>query len=45
MAGNDDTPVTDIRTHVQTYDSVISLLKWGGLACFLIGAMVVWLIS
>lgn len=45
MAGNNDTRVTDMQTHTQTYSSVISLLKWGAVACFIIGALVVWLIS
>ena len=45
MAGNNDTRVTDMQTHTQTYTSVISLLKWGGIACFAIGALVVWLIA
>ena len=36
---------SDLRAHVATYTSVMSMLKWGAVACFLIGAGVVWLIA
>ena len=39
-----DTPKTDMAAHVQTYDGVIGLLKWGGIAAFFIAAMVIWLL-
>ena len=39
-----DTPKTDMAAHVQTYDGVISLLKWGGVAAFVVAAMVIWLL-
>ena len=45
MAAENDTPVTDMRTHARTYDGVISLLKWGAVGSFMVGALVVWLIS
>lgn len=35
----------DIKAHVSTYDRVIGMLKWGTVACFLLAALVVWLIS
>lgn len=44
MAAENDTSATDMQTHVQTYGSVISLLKWGSVGAFLIGALVIWLI-
>jgi len=40
MAGN-----TDLNSHVHTYDRMIGMLKWGGLAVFVIAALVVWLIA
>ena len=45
MAGDSDTPATDMKAHVQTYGSVTALLKWGAVACFVIAALVVWIIS
>jgi hypothetical protein len=35
----------NIKGHVATYSSMIAMLKWGGLAVFIIAALVVWLIS
>ena len=35
----------DIRQHSGTYVRVMALLKWGAVACALIAALVVWLIS
>lgn len=35
----------EIKTHVSTYDSVIGMLKWGAVACFILAFFVVWLIS
>ena len=40
MAGNGD-----MKAHQSTYHSVMGLLKWGALACFLIAFAVLWLIS
>ncbi len=45
MAADDNIQPTDMQPHVQTYDSVIALLKWGAVACFFIGAFVIWLIA
>ena len=45
MAGDTDTPATDMKPHVQTYDSVIGLLKWGAVGCAIIAALVIWLIA
>ena len=35
----------DLKGHVATYDSMIGLLKWGGVAVFIITFLVIWLIS
>ena len=35
----------DMTAHEQTYAGVISLLKWGAVGCFVVAAVVVWLIS
>lgn len=35
----------DMKAHEQTYSGVMSLLKWGTIGAFLIGALVVLLIS
>jgi len=40
MAGNGD-----MKAHEQTYHSVIGLLKYGAVACFVIAFGVIWLIS
>lgn len=40
MAGN-----TDLNAHVQTYDRLIGLLKWGALGCAIVAALVIWLIA
>ncbi|WP_082472513.1 aa3-type cytochrome c oxidase subunit IV [Sphingomonas sp. Leaf357] len=40
MAGNGD-----LKAHEQTYGQVIGLLKWGAVACAVIAAAVIWLIS
>lgn len=45
MATESDTPVTDMRTHTRTYDSVIGVLKWGAVACAIVAALVIWLIA
>ena len=35
----------DMPAHVDTYGRVMTMLKWGAVACFLVGALVVWLIA
>ena len=40
MAGN-----TNLKPHVQTYDRMIGLLKWGAVASALVVALVIWLIA
>lgn len=35
----------DMPAHVSTYARVMALLKWGAVGCFLVGALVVWLIA
>jgi Bacterial aa3 type cytochrome c oxidase subunit IV len=40
MAGNGD-----MKAHRETYESVMSLLKWGTVGTFIIGAIVVVLIG
>jgi len=40
MAGN-----TDLNAHVASYDRMIGMMKWGGLAVVIIVAIVIWLIA
>jgi hypothetical protein len=35
----------DMPAHVSTYASVMGLMKWGAIASFAVGALVVWLIA
>ena len=35
----------DMNAHVQTYGGVMTLLKWGTVACALIAMLVIWLIA
>ncbi|TPG20343.1 aa3-type cytochrome c oxidase subunit IV [Sphingomonas koreensis] len=35
----------DMKAHEATYNSITWLIKWGAVACFIIAAIVVWLIS
>jgi Bacterial aa3 type cytochrome c oxidase subunit IV len=35
----------DMKAHSETYTSVMGMLKWGSLACFLLGMLVVFLIA
>lgn len=35
----------DLQVHRATYGKVINVLKYGGVACFIIAFVVVWLIS
>jgi Bacterial aa3 type cytochrome c oxidase subunit IV len=41
MAGNSG----DMKAHSETYVSVMGMLKWGALACALVGATVIMLIA
>jgi hypothetical protein len=34
----------DMKAHEATYRSVLSLIRWGAVACFIIGFVVIWLI-
>ena len=34
----------DMKGHVATYSSVIALLKWGAVACFVLACLIIWLI-
>ncbi len=36
---------TNMKAHNATYTSVMGMMKWGAIACFLIGMGVVWLIA
>ena len=36
---------TDMKSHQATYHSVLGMLKYGAVACFAIGAIVILLIS
>lgn len=40
MAGNGD-----MKAHRETYEGVMSLLKWGTVACALVGMVVILLIA
>jgi hypothetical protein len=40
MAGNGD-----MKAHEQTYTSIMGLLKWGAVASFIVGAIVVMIIA
>ena len=35
----------DMKAHEDTYSSVIGMLTWGTVGCFLVGALVVFLIA
>ncbi|GAA4215114.1 hypothetical protein GCM10022253_09170 [Sphingomonas endophytica] len=35
----------DLKVHEATYTSMIGLLKYGAVACFLLAFLVIWLIS
>jgi Bacterial aa3 type cytochrome c oxidase subunit IV len=35
----------DMKAHSETYTSVMGMLKWGSLSCFLLGMLVVFLIA
>lgn len=35
----------NMNAHVATYTSVMAMLKWGAVGCFLLGAGVIWLIA
>ena len=45
MAGDSDTPPADMEFRVQTYSSVISLLKWGAVAVAIIAFAVILIIA
>ncbi|WP_425228957.1 aa3-type cytochrome c oxidase subunit IV [Sphingomonas sp.] len=34
-----------LETHVETYDGVIALLKWGAVVAAVVAALVIWLIA
>ena len=34
-----------LEPHVRTYGGVMSLMKWGAIAAFIVAALVVWIIS
>jgi len=36
---------SDMKAHEATYLSIMSLLRWGAVACFIIAFFVIWLIS
>ena len=35
----------DMKAHEATYHSIMSLLFWGAIGCFIIAFIVIWLIS
>jgi len=36
---------TDMKAHESTYHSVLGMLKYGAVGCFVIAGIVIWLIS
>lgn len=36
---------TDMKPHEATYHSVLNMLKYGAVGCFLVALIVIWLIS
>ena len=42
--GGHEPGAMDIKGHVATYGSVIGMLKWGAVACFVLAFVVIWLI-
>ncbi len=36
---------SDLNAHENTYSSFTAMMKWGTIACFLIGAIVVFIVS
>ena len=36
---------TNIHSQAATYSGLISLLKWGAVAAFIVAALVIWLIA
>ena len=45
MAGDKEMQSPNIKPHVETYDGVISLLKWGTAASLAVAALVIWIIA
>ncbi len=35
----------DMKAHVNTYNRVMAMLKWGTIVCAIIAAAVVWIIA
>lgn len=35
----------DMPAHVDTYSSVMAMMKWGTVACAVLAAFVIWLIA
>ena len=35
----------EMGAHAATYSSVIAMLKWGAVACFITASAVIWLIA
>ncbi|RYD45954.1 MAG: aa3-type cytochrome c oxidase subunit IV [Verrucomicrobiaceae bacterium] len=45
MADRTDPNPAHLQAHVSSYGRMIAMMKWGGLAVFLIAAFIVWLIA
>jgi Bacterial aa3 type cytochrome c oxidase subunit IV len=45
MAASGEKSQGDMKAHVQTYEGVMGMLKWGTVGCFLLGMLVVVLIA
>lgn len=35
----------DMKAHLSTYESVMAMLKWGAVLCFILAFFVIWLIA
>lgn len=44
QGGSSGPRAADMKGHVATYSSVIAMLKWGAVACFLLAFLIIWLI-
>ncbi|WP_419807761.1 aa3-type cytochrome c oxidase subunit IV [Sphingomonas sp.] len=42
---DDQVERSSLKAHVQTYDGVIALFKWGTMAAVIVAALVIWLIA
>lgn len=36
---------SDMKAHTSTYESVMAMMKWGTVICFILAFFVIWLIA